>query len=44
LNGLDYDFKVDIYSLGIILFELIVSFSTQMERTEVRNEFSKNEK
>ena len=27
-----YDHKVDIYSLGLILFELLVPFSTQMER------------
>ena len=27
-----YDFKVDIYSLGLIFFELLVPFSTDMER------------
>ena len=27
-----YDHKVDIYSLGLILFELLVPFDTQMER------------
>ena len=27
-----YNNKVDIYSLGLILFELLVPFSTQMER------------
>ncbi|KII74891.1 Serine/threonine-protein kinase gcn2 [Thelohanellus kitauei] len=30
-----YDFKVDIYSLGLILFELIVPFSTQSERAKI---------
>ena len=29
-----YDHKVDIYSLGLILFELLVPFSTQMERVQ----------
>ena len=32
LNGGQYDYKVDIYSLGLILFELLVAFSTEMER------------
>lgn len=32
LNGGQYDYKVDIYSLGLILFELLVVFSTEMER------------
>ena len=27
-----YNHKVDIYSLGVILFELLVPFQTQMER------------
>ncbi|KAH1029539.1 eukaryotic translation initiation factor 2-alpha kinase [Dendroctonus ponderosae] len=31
-NGRIYDYKVDIYSLGIILFELLVPFTTDMER------------
>lgn len=29
-----YNHKVDIYSLGLILFELLVPFSTQMERVQ----------
>lgn len=31
-KGKLYDYKVDIYSLGIILFELLVPFKTDMER------------
>ncbi|XP_061599130.1 eukaryotic translation initiation factor 2-alpha kinase 3 [Cololabis saira] len=51
LSGNSYSHKVDIYSLGLILFELLFPFSTQMERvrtlTEVRalqfpEVFSKN--
>uniref|UniRef100_A0AAY4ERH1 non-specific serine/threonine protein kinase n=1 Tax=Denticeps clupeoides TaxID=299321 RepID=A0AAY4ERH1_9TELE len=40
LSGNSYSHKVDIYSLGLILFELLCPFRTQMERvrtlTEVR--------
>lgn len=32
LRGQNYDYKVDIYSLGLIFFELHVYFSTEMER------------
>jgi len=32
LNGQIYNYKVDIYSLGIIFFELLTPFSTDMER------------
>uniref|UniRef100_UPI0002080BD3 Eukaryotic translation initiation factor 2-alpha kinase 3 n=1 Tax=Mus musculus TaxID=10090 RepID=UPI0002080BD3 len=41
IHGNNYSHKVDIFSLGLILFELLYSFSTQMERvriiTDVRN-------
>ncbi|VTJ81941.1 Hypothetical predicted protein [Marmota monax] len=41
IHGNNYSHKVDIFSLGLILFELLYPFSTQMERvqtlTEVRN-------
>ena len=32
LNGEEYDFRTDIYSLGIILFELLNNFDTEMEK------------
>ncbi len=35
--GMHYDQKVDLYSLGIILFEMCHPFSTGMERAEVSN-------
>ncbi|KAG8512954.1 Eukaryotic translation initiation factor 2-alpha kinase 3, partial [Galemys pyrenaicus] len=41
IHGNNYSHKVDIFSLGLILFELLYPFGTQMERvrilTEVRN-------
>lgn len=33
--GYKYNYKVDIYSLGLILFELLVAFSTEMERITI---------
>lgn len=30
-----YNYKVDIYSLGLIFFELLVPFSTEMERISI---------
>ncbi|XP_037662711.1 eukaryotic translation initiation factor 2-alpha kinase 3 isoform X2 [Choloepus didactylus] len=41
IHGNNYSHKVDIFSLGLILFELLYPFSTQMERvktlSDVRN-------
>jgi len=34
-NGKPYSQKVDLYALGLILFELLCYFSTQMERIRV---------
>lgn len=51
ISGMSYNYKVDIYSLGVIFFELLNPFNTEMERyqtlTRLRNnifpsEFSKN--
>ncbi|NXA52248.1 E2AK1 kinase, partial [Nothocercus julius] len=35
LQGSHYDFKSDMYSLGVILLELFQPFGTEMERTEI---------
>jgi eukaryotic translation initiation factor 2-alpha kinase 3 len=35
VQGQPYNYKVDIYSLGLILFELLVQFATEMERIDV---------
>lgn len=34
IDGRQYNYKVDIYSLGLIFFELLVVFCTEMERIE----------
>ncbi|CAH0562470.1 unnamed protein product [Brassicogethes aeneus] len=41
-NG-NYDYKVDIYSLGLIFFELLVPFSTDMERFKILSQLRKGE-
>uniref|UniRef100_A0A8D0GCS7 Eukaryotic translation initiation factor 2-alpha kinase 1 n=1 Tax=Sphenodon punctatus TaxID=8508 RepID=A0A8D0GCS7_SPHPU len=35
LKGSHYDFKSDMYSVGVILLELLQPFGTEMERTQV---------
>lgn len=42
LSGLPYNYKVDIYSLGLVLFELLVPFSTQMERCQTLSDLRQN--
>ncbi len=41
LGRRSYDRKVDVYSLGLVLFELLVPFSTQMERLKTMSEVRK---
>ncbi|XP_032664784.1 eukaryotic translation initiation factor 2-alpha kinase isoform X2 [Odontomachus brunneus] len=41
-NGQTYNYKVDIYSLGIIYFELLTPFSTDMERAIVLTDLRKS--
>nr|XP_018915176.1 PREDICTED: eukaryotic translation initiation factor 2-alpha kinase-like [Bemisia tabaci] len=42
VHGNPYNYKVDIYSLGLILFELLIPFSTQMERWKVMTNLRRN--
>lgn len=35
LNGINYNHKVDIFAMGLILLELLVPFKTQMQRVNV---------
>ena len=42
VEGGSYDYKVDIYSLGLILFELLVVFSTEMERIKALTSLRQN--
>ncbi|RNA29187.1 eukaryotic translation initiation factor 2-alpha kinase 1, partial [Brachionus plicatilis] len=44
LNGKIYDLKTDIYSLGIILFELFCPFNTEMERIILIRELKVDQK
>ncbi|EDO48785.1 predicted protein [Nematostella vectensis] len=41
IEGKAYSFKVDIFSLGLILFELFHPFSTEMERIKVMSNVKK---
>lgn len=41
MTGKPYGQKVDIFSLGMILFEMLYSFSTQMERVRTLMEIKK---
>lgn len=42
LEGGIYNEKVDIYSLGIIIFELFSLFNTEMEKSKIFEEFKNN--
>jgi translation initiation factor 2-alpha kinase 1 len=44
LKGEEYDEKTDIYSLGILLFELFNPFQTQMERAHVLRDLKEQQK
>ncbi|XP_011867892.1 PREDICTED: eukaryotic translation initiation factor 2-alpha kinase-like [Vollenhovia emeryi] len=42
INAQMYNYKVDIYSLGIILFELLTPFTTDMERVVVLSDLKRS--
>ena len=44
INGLNYNEKVDIFALGLILYELCASFKTVMERRECLEKLRKENK
>ncbi|XP_014790567.1 eukaryotic translation initiation factor 2-alpha kinase 1 isoform X2 [Octopus bimaculoides] len=44
LNSSNYDTKSDIYSLGLIIYELYYSFTTMSERTDLFNVLKENSK
>lgn len=43
LEGRNYSYKVDVWSLGIIFFELLVSFATEMERINTLTKIRKQD-
>ncbi|XP_011166294.1 eukaryotic translation initiation factor 2-alpha kinase [Solenopsis invicta] len=42
MNGQIYNYKVDIFSLGVIFFELLIPFFTDMERVEALSNLKKS--
>ncbi|KAI5747140.1 hypothetical protein M8J77_011482 [Diaphorina citri] len=42
MAGKSYNYKVDIYSLGMIFFELLIPFHTQMERWKMLSDLRNN--
>lgn len=43
LRGEAHNFKVDIWSLGLVLVELLIPFSTEMERVSVLKALRENQ-
>lgn len=42
LNGEEYDYRTDIYSLGIIMYDMLNNFDTEMERSIKIRDLKKN--